>query len=139
MADRPLHRSGAEDDPARRMAQSLSFIMGTCLCLALALGFATKALRGDGAGGAVYEGERINPNDAPPASLMRLPGVGLSRARAIAAYRDESNEQAGRGRVFAGANDLRRIKGIGPGIVEDIQPWLQFHRSSSDGTATPVK
>ncbi len=139
MPDRLLHRSGAQDNPARRVAQSLSFLVGTCLCLVLALGFATSAWHKGHADEAPYAGERINPNDAPTASLMRLPGIGLSRARAIAAYRERRTEQAGQGHAFAGPNDLRRIKGIGPGVVEDIQPWLQFDEASSDDAAATAK
>jgi DNA uptake protein ComE-like DNA-binding protein len=129
-----------EDHPVRRMTQTLSFLVGACICLALAAGFMTQTLSGSG-GVAAYEGERINPNEAPVASLTRLPGVGLTRARTIVAYRDEvpgpagpRPGQVGQGPAFAKPEDLRRIRGIGPGVVEDVRPWLQFEMSSVDTT-----
>ena len=131
-----------EDLPARRRSQSLSFLVGVCLCLALAGGFMTQALPGSGGAGVVYEGERINPNDAPVASLTRLPGIGLTRARAIVAYRDDCNDpagphpnEAGQGPAFGEPEDLRRIKGIGPGVTEQVRPWLQFEVPSADTPA----
>ncbi len=123
------------------MTQTLSFVVGACLCLALAVGFMTPTLSGSG-GVVACEGEKINPNEAPVASLTRLPGIGLTRARTIVAYREEFNGRAGsrpgdaeQGPVFGKPEDLRRIKGIGPEITEDVRPWLQFEMSSADTTA----
>jgi competence ComEA-like helix-hairpin-helix protein len=69
---------------------------------------------------------RINPNDASPASLMRLPGLGLAKAQAIVTYRDEFR-QSGRGDLaFRDCNDLDKVKGIGPATADDICKWLKF-------------
>jgi len=83
--------------------------------------------------------ERINPNEAPAASLMRLPQIGMARARAIVAYRDRVGTQAGRPPAFKKADDLQQIKGIGPAIVEDVRPWLHFGDPPQDGNEPPQR
>jgi DNA uptake protein ComE-like DNA-binding protein len=109
------------------------------VCLALSLGFAMGALpRSEGAT-TLHSGERINPNEAPVASLMRLPQVGAARARAIVAHRGRVGFQAGRRPAFKTADDLRQIKGIGPAIVEDVRPWLQFDDPPKDGNESPAR
>jgi competence protein ComEA len=84
-------------------------------------------------------GEQINPNEAPAASLIRLPGIGLGRARAIVAYRDQVGAQPGRPPVFTTADDLQNIKGIGPAITDDVRPWLQFGDPSEVGNAPSAR
>jgi DNA uptake protein ComE-like DNA-binding protein len=69
---------------------------------------------------------RINPNDAPPASLVRLPGIGLSGAQAIVTYRQQFRQQGRGDLAFRDCNDLRNIKGIGPAIVREMCEWLRF-------------
>jgi DNA uptake protein ComE-like DNA-binding protein len=66
--------------------------------------------------------ERINPNTAPPASLMRLPGIGRVRAMDILAGRKEL--------PFDSADDLERVRGIGPKTVEKMAPYLTFEEQS---------
>jgi competence ComEA-like helix-hairpin-helix protein len=67
---------------------------------------------------------RINPNYAPRASLVRLPGIGISRAEAIVAYcQDFSREN---GKAFRNCDDLQKVKGIGPKTTADICEWLKF-------------
>lgn len=72
--------------------------------------------------------DTINPNTAPVESLVRLAGIGASRAQQIVEYR-----QAHRGAspAFSGAQDLLNIRGFGPKTVEAIAPSLDFE------TATP--
>ena len=65
--------------------------------------------------------ERIDPNTASPASLQRLPDVGPVLAGAIVADR-----QAHPGQPFTCPEDLARVKGIGPGTVERLRPYLTF-------------
>jgi len=73
--------------------------------------------------------EKINPNRACFASLLRLPNIGPSRAQAIIKYR----HRAGNSRVvFEKAEDLQKIKGIGPKTVEMITPWLYFDRNDME-------
>jgi hypothetical protein len=124
--NRTTGRFGTDPDPARRHAQSLAFLVGISLAVLLALGWAGKALRDQAQGRAVCPPEKINPNEAPVASLMRLPGIGLTRARAIVDYRRRPPEPATPRPAFMDGQDMQRIKGFGPATVEDILPWLQF-------------
>jgi len=55
-------------------------------------------------------GERIDLNRASVAELMRLPGIGRSRAEAILAHRQKS--------PFRSPGDVVQVKGIGPAWVE---------------------
>jgi len=66
--------------------------------------------------------EHINPNTAPAASLMRLPGIGKVRAMDILASRKTA--------PFSNAADLERVRGIGPKTVEKIAPYLTFEREN---------
>lgn len=59
--------------------------------------------------------ERIDPNTATVASLMRLPGIGRVRAMDIVTQRP-----------FSAAADLDRVRGIGPKTLEKIAPYLTF-------------
>lgn len=65
--------------------------------------------------------ERINPNTAPAASLVRLPGIGKVRALEIIAYR-----QTAQGQAFDSAASLEKIRGIGPKTSEALRGWLVF-------------
>jgi competence protein ComEA len=65
--------------------------------------------------------EKINPNTAPVGSLRRLGGIGPVRAQAIVDYVAER-----KGTAFGRAEDLTAVKGIGPGTVERLRPYLVF-------------
>ena len=69
---------------------------------------------------------RINPNDAPAASLVRLPGIGVKRAEAIVTYRKNFAGQNSDGPVFQDCSDLQKVKGIGLETARDICEWLKF-------------
>jgi competence ComEA-like helix-hairpin-helix protein len=69
---------------------------------------------------------RINPNYAPPASLVRLPGIGDGRARKIVAYRESFSKKNSDDKAFRNCEDLQKVKGIGPKTAEDICEWLKF-------------
>ncbi len=118
--------SPVEHDPARRQEQSLGVLVGICLAFLLALGWAGQTLHHQAQDGVLHPPEKINPNEAPLGSLMRLPGVGLTRARAIVDHRNRPADQSAPRPAFADGQDLQRIKGFGPATVEDILPWLQF-------------
>ena len=124
---------------ALRATQSLAFVVGVGPCLALSLGFALGMLGRTADSPTLGPGERINPNEAPAASLTRLPQIGTARARAIVAYRDRAGTQPGRTPVFSKAEDLQQIKGIGPALVEDLRPWLQFDDPPPDGNEPPLR
>ncbi|MGD8786415.1 MAG: helix-hairpin-helix domain-containing protein, partial [Phycisphaerales bacterium] len=69
---------------------------------------------------------RINPNEAPIASLVRLPGIGISRAGAIVAYRENLDRKDKEYSVFQNSNDLQKVKGIGPKTAQKIGQLLKF-------------
>ena len=124
---------------ALRTAQSLAFLVGMGICLTLSLGFAGGMLERAEDSPVSDLGERINLNEAPAASLMRLPQIGAARARAIVAHRDRAGTERGRTLVFKKADDLRQIKGIGPAIVEGVRPWLRFDDLPQDGNEPPAR
>ena len=67
--------------------------------------------------------QRINPNTASIASLVRLPGIGKARAMDIIHYRQNQKPDEP---VFLSAHDLQAIRGIGPKTVSALEPWLTF-------------
>lgn len=68
------------------------------------------------------EGPRLDVNACSYEELLRLPGIGPKKARAIL-------EERGR-RPFRGVHDLTRVKGIGPRTVRRLAPHVM---------AVPVK
>jgi competence ComEA-like helix-hairpin-helix protein len=106
--------------------QSMALLVASGLAVGFCLWFGLPGVAADGVAGAPELEHRINPNDATPASLMRLPGVGLSRAQAIVTYRQQFR-QSGKGDLaFQDCNDLDKVKGIGPATVRDMCEWLKF-------------
>jgi len=71
----------------------------------------------DGTPDSLLEGETININTAPLEELMRLPGVGQTRAQAIVDYRQEQGS-------FASVDELDQVKGIGPALLEELRPYI---------------
>lgn len=63
-------------------------------------------------------GETIDPNVAADEELDRLPGVGPARALQIVREREENGP-------FASIDDLARVRGIGPGSVERLRPFVR--------------
>lgn len=114
----------AEKAERRKAIQSYAFFISICVCVALAAGF----FWGDRDCGRTADIEidgRINPNVASEGSLMRLPGVGLSRAKSIIMHR-EGILQDKAGPAFEDVNDLQAIKGIGPKTAAGIAEYLKF-------------
>ncbi len=60
------------------------------------------------------ETQIININTAPSAVLQRLNGIGLVKARAIVAYREENG-------AFSSVDELINVKGIGEATLEKIR------------------
>ena len=111
--------------PELKKVQSTAF----CIAIIIAFGFCVWFLLsgfGDNAQPNVELQNRINPNDAPAASLARLPGIGIIKANAIVEYRQQF-QKSGRGDLaFKDCNDLRNIKGIGPKTTENMCEYLRF-------------
>ena len=109
----------------RRVSQSRSLLVGIVLALSIGASLILSLAAGSpGPGGRLSM--RINPNTAPAASLTRLPGVGLTRAQAIVAYRRRVGRETGRSAAFACPDDLEHIDGIGPKTVAGMADWLRF-------------
>lgn len=70
--------------------------------------------------------DRIDPNTANEAMLAALPSLGEKRAREIVDYRQAFARLHPDQIVFGEAGDLQQVKGIGPGIVANIEPFLIF-------------
>ena len=73
--------------------------------------------------------ERINPNTASIASLVRLPGIGRARALDVVHYRQQHEEP-----VFQSPRDLEKIHGIGPKTSANLAPWLVFTAKDANDT-----
>ena len=122
----------ANDDYVQRAGdrqsriQSFAFVIGVCGCALLSIGFGASSLVAVRQSSYIGLDEKINPNDAPIASLVRLPGIGISRAEAIVAYRDNLLGKDSNNPVFRDCDDLQKIRGIGPKTVQNISEWLKF-------------
>lgn len=90
---------------------------------------AAALAREERAGRPLRDGERIDPNRAPPEELRRLPGVGPARARAIVEARTAA--------PFAGPEDLLRVPGIGPASLARLRPYLALEAESRARAVVP--
>jgi competence protein ComEA len=116
-----VRRAQAGQDKIR----SFAFVISTCICALLCLGFVCRLID-TGQQCRLEIDSRINPNNAPAASLIRLPGIGVARALAIVAYREEFSKRDDNKPAFRKCEDLQKVKGIGPKTVENISEWLKF-------------
>ncbi|MHC4426350.1 MAG: ComEA family DNA-binding protein [Planctomycetota bacterium] len=108
--------------------QSFAFIISVCMAACFSCGFVSNIGGGKSTFGRseIELESRINPNDAPVASLVRLPGLGIGRAGAVVAYRERLSKKNGDGPAFRNCSDLQKVKGIGPKTVQDMSEWLKF-------------
>ncbi|GAG56843.1 unnamed protein product [marine sediment metagenome] len=113
-------------DAGQKRIQSFAFVIGATAAVCFAIFFGILSLAGFGQSCEVGLESQINPNDVPMASLVRLPGIGITRAGAIVAYRENLAGQEGERRAFETIDDLQKVKGIGPKTAENIKDWLKF-------------
>lgn len=109
--------------------QSFAFVVSELICIALTAGIVTSGFmrhRSAIGGSEIALDDKINPNNAPAASLARLPNIGRVRAQAIVAYRENFNEKGSKSRPFQDCIDLQKVKGIGPKTAQNISKWLMF-------------
>jgi hypothetical protein len=99
----------------------------------LAVGLAVAPLRGAHERVPVKIEMTVNPNTDPPASLARLPRIGLTRARALVNYRRQRQRDGSV--AFCEPDDLQHVTGIGPKTVEGIGPWLRFDEDMAPAPA----
>ena len=106
--------------------QSFAFVIAASVCVLFCVCFAVSGLTGFELSHEIELESRINPNDAPLTSLVRLPGIGIGRAEAIVAYREDFSARNGNRAAFENCDDLQEVKGIGPKTVQNISEWLKF-------------
>ena len=91
----------------RRTARLRAALLAACLAASLA-GTSPAAYAADGV---------VNVNTATAEELVRLPGIGDAKARAILDYRKEKG-------AFKSVEQLREVKGIGDAALERLRPHL---------------
>lgn len=116
----------AGHNEALKAAQSLGFVAGSCICLILSAAFVAQFWDRVIEPRLPLPVDRINPNEASVASMARLPGIGVARARTIVAFREGLRTQGRQDPAFHCAEDLCEVRGIGPATLEGIRPWLRF-------------
>ncbi len=106
--------------------QNSAFLVAAGVAVVLCLVFTFKGVTEDTNAGTIELQYYINPNDASPASLARLPGVGAVRAQAIVTYREKFRESGSGEPAFRDCDDLQKVKGIGPKTARSACEWLRF-------------
>jgi len=115
-----------QSDIKQSRIQSFAFVIAASAAVLSSTCFVVCSLAGLRLPVGIEVEARINPNDAPIASLVRLPGVGISRAEAIVAYRENFAEHEPSRPAFRNCDDLQKVKGVGPKTVKNISEWLKF-------------
>ncbi|MFW6107092.1 MAG: ComEA family DNA-binding protein [bacterium] len=72
---------------------------------------------------------RVDVNAADVRELELLPGIGPAKASRIVEYRRAHGP-------FDSLDDLRRVPGVGPSIVRDINGLATAERAASEGDDT---
>ncbi len=103
-----------------------ALVIAVWMGVLLSAGFEAPWLWRCGESGEITAERRINPNDAPVGSLVRLPGIGISKANSIVAYREGVVGQGRGGRAFEDCQDLQKVRGIGPKTVVGMCAFLRF-------------
>lgn len=114
---------------SQKRIQSSAFVISVVLCILCSIFFISLNFKPFGSafdGCEIELDEKINPNCSPVASLIRLPDVGLVKARAIDAYRRNFKDKDKESKPFRDCNDLQKVRGIGPKTVQNISQWLKF-------------
>src|SRR5436190_8586403 len=78
---------------------------------------------------------RVDPNSASRDELLLLPGVGPTIAERILRVR----ERAGAGPAFATADDLERVRGIGPVKIDGLRAYLNFSANARASFGDPAE
>lgn len=102
--------------------------LARALLVAAALVVAAPALA---AGKALAPGQRIDLNRAPVTELMRLPGVGEKRAKAIVAYRAKQ--------PFRRPEDVLAVKGLGRAWFAKVKGNLQVGPAPATPPGPPAE
>lgn len=90
----------------------------TCAMMMIALISAAPATQAATPGNsASTAGGTVNINTATAGELMKLPGIGKSKADAIVQYRTTAK--------FDTVDDLQAVRGIGPKMFEQLRPYVR--------------
>lgn len=119
--DKLIERGSA----GRSSVQFFAFVIAVFIAVGFSCCFMARCLRPERPDAIELE-SRINPNNASTASLVRLPQIGSSRAAAIIAYRESISRSDSSRAAFRNCDDLRKVKGISPKMVESLRKWLKF-------------
>ena len=109
----------------QKKIQSFAFVISIVVAVCFSWGVIAN-LAGPRQSYKIELDKKINPNYAPVASLVRLPGIGISRAEAIVAYREKFSKENENRFAFQNCDDLQKVKGIGPKTAQNINQWLKF-------------
>jgi len=109
-----------------KLQNDRAFVIAVLFGVLLSVGFAASTFSKFRQACEIELESRINPNNAPIASLVRLPGIGIGRAGAVVAYREKFRSRKPNSQPFQNADDLQQVKGIGPKTVQNISKWLKF-------------
>ena len=127
-SNKPLYTIDDMKQTRQNRIQSFAFVISVCLAVFSSFGYISNLGRDELAFDRCdieLEG-RINPNNAPIESLIRLPGLGIGRAGAIVEYRLNFIKEKATIQAFQNCDDLQKVKGIGPKTVQNISEWLKF-------------
>src|SRR5579885_590792 len=97
------------------MKKVLSFLAVMAVLVPLAVNASSTR------GGKKAPDHAVNVNSASAEELMQLPGIGKSKADAIIAYRQAH--------PFKSVSELTEVKGIGPKMLEKLQPSVTIDGS----------
>lgn len=120
-----------ESSPERtREQRALAFVLAAVLALMIFLTLTSR--RGQELPRLERSAERaaqykVDPNEAGVVELACLPGIGPVLARRIL------DDRLRRGR-FRSIEDLQRVRGIGPKLIERIRPYLELRSSEAPAT-----
>ncbi len=106
--------------------QCAAFVIVVSVCVVLGIFFSGVRLLSVSSGVSIETEDRVNPNHAPLASLVRLPGVGISKAVSIIEYRGAWSRSRPGSVAFCSDEDLEKVSGIGSKTVERLSVWLKF-------------
>lgn len=98
------------------VAAGIILLVASCATLGVSLGSGARVLD-DRATPAPLPALVIDLNSATVGELTLLPMIGPARAEAIVRDRVERGP-------FAQADDLQRVRGIGPAITERVRPFV---------------
>jgi competence ComEA-like helix-hairpin-helix protein len=116
--------SSLEQQKRQKEIHAFGFVLAASLALCMGAAFTAAYLAHAGKPPEIVLNEKVNPNTAPPGSLMRLPGIGMGKAQAIVHYRNNSADP--NTPVFRTPDDLHKVRGIGQKTTQGTGKYLNF-------------